>query len=194
MLRPDQLDIERAMVLVIDVQEKLLPSIVGGEPVIAAGRKLLEGAAVFELPVLVTEQYPKGLGPTHATIRAVLPRSRANVLEKPTFSAWADANVREALLALDRPQIIITGIETHVCVQQTALDLRSRDYDMFVCADATGSRGRIDHEIALDRMRQAGVLVTTVESLLFELCQRCDAARFKAMLEVIKRYPPGQAR
>jgi len=193
-LRPDQLDIERAMVLVIDVQEKLLPSIVGSEGVVAAGRKLLDGAGVFELPVLVTEQYPKGLGPTHATIRAVLPRSRANVLEKPTFSAWADANVREALLALDRPQIIITGIETHVCVQQTALDLRSRDYDMFVCADATGSRGRIDHEIALDRMRQAGVLVTTVESLLFELCQRCDAARFKAMLEVIKRYPPGQAR
>ena len=194
MFRADQLDIERAMVLVIDVQEKLLPSIVGSEGVVAAGRKLLDGAGVFELPVLVTEQYPKGLGPTHATIRAVLPRSRANVLEKPTFSAWADANVREALLALDRPQIIITGIETHVCVQQTALDLRSRDYDMFVCADATGSRGRIDHEIALDRMRQAGVLVTTVESLLFELCQRCDAARFKAMLEVIKRYPPGQAR
>jgi len=193
-LRPDQLDIERAMVLVIDVQEKLLPSIVGSEGVVAAWRKLLDGAGLFELPVLVTEQYPKGLGPTHATIRAVLPRSRANVLEKPTFSAWADANVREALLALDRPQIIITGIETHVCVQQTALDLRSRDYDMFVCADATGSRGRIDHEIALDRMRQAGVLVTTVESLLFELCQRCDAARFKAMLEVIKRYPPGQAR
>jgi isochorismate hydrolase len=189
-LRPDQLDIERAMVLVIDVQEKLLPSIVGGESVIAAGRKLLDGAGVFELPVLVTEQYAKGLGPTHATIRAALAQSRAKVLEKPTFSAWADAKIREALLALDRPQIIITGIETHVCVQQTALDLRSRDYDVFVCADAVGSRGRVDHEVALDRMRQAGVLVTTVESVLFELCQRCDTARFKAMLEVIKRHPP----
>ncbi|MEK7756370.1 MAG: hydrolase [Planctomycetota bacterium] len=190
MLRPDQLDVERAMVLVIDVQEKLLPSIVGGERVIAAGRKLLDGAGVFELPVLVTEQYPKGLGPTHATIRAALPRSRTNVLEKPTFSAWADAKVREALLAIDRPQIIVTGIETHVCVQQTALDLRSRDYDVFVCADAAGSRGRVDHEVALDRMRQAGVLVTTVESVLFELCQRCDTARFKAMLAIIKANPP----
>ena len=190
MLRPDQLDIERAMVLVIDLQEKLLPSIVGGEWVIAAGRKLLDGAGVFELPVLVTEQYPKCLGPTHATIRAALPRSRASVLEKPTFSAWADAKVREALLAIDRPQIIITGIETHVCVQQTALDLRSRDYDLFVCADAAGSRGRVDHEVALDRMRQAGILVTTVESVLFELCQRCDTARFKAMLEVVKKHPP----
>ena len=190
MLRSDQLDIDRAMVLVIDVQEKLLPSIVGGERVIAAGRKLLDGAGVFELPVLVTEQYPKGLGPTHATIRAALAQSRAKVLEKPTFSAWADDKVREALLTLDRPQIIVTGIETHVCVQQTALDLRSRDYDVFVCADAVGSRGRVDHETALDRMRQAGVLVTTVESALFELCERCDTSRFKAMLEVIKANPP----
>lgn len=194
MLRPDQLDIERAMVLVIDVQEKLLPSIVGSERVIAAGRKLLDGAGVFELPVLVTEQYPKGLGPTHATIRAALAQSRAAVLEKPTFSAWADAKIREALLVLDRPQIIITGIETHVCVQQTALDLRSRDYDVFVCADAVGSRGRADYEVALDRMRQAGILVTTVESVLFELCQRCDTARFKAMLKVIKQFPPIDAR
>ena len=190
MLRPDQFDVERTMVLVIDVQEKLLPSIVGGEQVIAAVRELLDGARVFDLPVLVTEQYPKGLGATHATIRAALAESRARVLEKPMFSACADGNVREALLALDRPQIIITGIETHVCVQQTALDLRSRDYDVFVCADAVGSRGRVDHETALDRMRQAGVLVTTVESALFELCERCDTSRFKAMLEVIKANPP----
>jgi len=189
-MRPDQLDVERAMVLVIDLQEKLLPSIAGSEGVVAAGWKLLEGAKVFDLPVLVTEQYPKGLGPTHATIRDVFAKNRAQVLEKPTFSAWADANVREALLALDRPQIIVTGIETHVCVQQTALDLRSRDYDVFVCADAVGSRGRVDHEVALDRMQQAGVLVTTVESVLFELCRRCDTARFKAMLEVIKRFSP----
>lgn len=192
-IRPDQLDVERAMVLVIDVQERLLPSITGGEGVVAAGLKLLDGAKVFELPVLATEQYPKGLGPTHATIRDAFAKNRAIVLEKPTFSAWADAKVREALLAPDRPQIIVTGIETHVCVQQTALDLRSRDYDVFVCADAVGSRGRVDHEVALDRMRQTGVLVTTVESVLFELCRRCDTAKFKSMLEIIKQFPPSDA-
>ena len=190
MFRPDQLDVDRAMVLVIDVQTKLLPTIIGGEQVIAAGRKLLDGAGLFELPVLATEQYPKGLGPTHSAIREALEKCRARVLEKPTFSAWADANVREALLAFDRPQIIVTGIETHVCVQQTALDLRSRDYDVFVCADAAGSRGRMDHDMALYRMRQAEVCVTTVETVLFELCQRCDTARFKAMLQVIKANPP----
>lgn len=110
-MRPDQFDVERAMVLVIDVQEKLLPLISGCERVVAAGRKLLEGAKVFDLPVLVTEQYPKGLGPTHAAIREACAKNRAMVLEKPTFSAWADAGVREALLALDRPQIIVAGIQ-----------------------------------------------------------------------------------
>ncbi len=190
MLRSDQLDVDRAMVLVIDLQEKLLPLIARGERVVATGRKLLDGARVFELPVLATEQYPKGLGPTHAAIRAALSQSRAKVLAKPTFSAWADPKVREAILDFDRPQIVVTGIETHVCVQQTALDLASRDYDVFVAADAVGSRGRVDHETALDRMRQAGVWVTTVESILFELCQRCDTARFKALLEVIKADPP----
>jgi len=190
LLRHDQLDVDRSMVLLIDVQEKLLPLVVGAEQLITTGRKLLDAARLFELPVLVTEQYPRGLGPTHRVLREGLTEGRANVLEKPTFSAWADAKVREALLTLDRPQIIVAGIETHVCVQQTALDLASRDYEVFICADACGARGRIDHEIALERMRQAGVRVTTVESVLFELCGRCDAPRFKAMLEIIKRYPP----
>jgi isochorismate hydrolase len=190
MLRADQLDIERAMVLVIDVQEKLLPLIVGGERVIAAGWKLLDGARVFELPVLVTEQYPKGWdrrtrpssGPT---------RKSGQRAEKPTFSAWADMKVREALLAIDRPQIIMTGIETHVCVQQTALDLRSRDYDVFVCADAVGSRGRVDHEVALDRMRQAAVWVTTVESVLFELCHGVTRAIWPCS-KSLAVPPPGE--
>ena len=185
MLRHDQLDVDLAMVLVIDVQEKLLPLIEGKERVIAGARKLLQGVAVFELPVLVTEQYSKGLGGTVAPVREALPK-HAKVIEKPTFSAWADDGVRAAMLAMDRTQVIIAGIETHVCVQQTALDLRSRDFEVFVCADAVGSRALVDHETALNRMRQAGVLVTTAESVLFELCQRCDTRQFKAMLEVIK--------
>jgi isochorismate hydrolase len=91
------------------------------------------------------------------------------------------------MLKIDRPQVIITGIETHVCVQQTALDLVSRDFDVFVCADAVGARAKLDHATGLERMRHAGVIVTTTESVLFELCGRCDAPRFKAMLEIIKQ-------
>ena len=122
-VRANQLDVDRAFVLVIDVQEKLLPMIRRHQHVVAAGLKLLAGARVFELPVIATEQYPKGIGPTEATIRRRLSDARANVLEKSTFSAWTEPAVREAILAVDRTQVILVGIEAHVCVQQTVLDL-----------------------------------------------------------------------
>lgn len=190
MMRANQLDPDRAFLLVIDLQEKLLPLIEHRERVIACGRKLIDGARVFELPVLVTEQNPGGIGRTEAQIQECLEASRSTILEKVTMSAWAQADVREGILAIDRPQVIMIGIEAHVCVQQTALDMVSRDYDVYVCADAIGSRGRLDYERSLERMRQDGVWVTTVESVLFELCYRCDTPRFKAMLEVIKKTPP----
>lgn len=187
MLRPNQLDVDRAFVLVIDLQEKLLPLVRHHDGIIAAGRKLLDASRIFELPVLATEQNPRGIGRTDQSIRTCLEASRALVLTKMTFSAWAEPAVREAILGVDRPQVVMIGIEAHVCIQQTALDLSSRDYDVFVCADAVGSRGRIDYEQSLERMRQEGVWVTTVEGVLFELCNRCDTSQFKAMLEIIKR-------
>ncbi len=190
MLRADQLDTLRAMVLVIDVQEKLTPLIRDHERVVSSVREVLNGARPFNLPILATEQYPKGIGPTVSAIRETLRASNAKVIEKSTFSAWADENVRKAMLAIDRPQVVLVGIEAHVCVQQTALDLASRDYDVYVCADGIGSRGRADYECAIARMRQAGVWVTTVESVLFELCGRCDTPQFKSMIEVIKANPP----
>jgi len=189
-VRANQLDVDRAFVLVIDVQAKLLPAIRRHQRVVAAAVKLLNGARVFELPVIATEQYPKGLGATEASIRQCLSNVRASVLEKSTFSAWTEPAVREAVIALDRSQIILVGIEAHVCVQQTALDLVSRDYDVYVCADAIGSRGKVDYERSLERIRQEGAWVTTVESVLFECCHRCDTERFKAMIEVIKASPP----
>ncbi len=189
-MRPDQLVPARACVVVIDVQEKLLPLIRHHERVIEACLKLLRGTRVFSLPVVATEQYPQGLGGTVTPVREALDAAQARVLEKPTFSAWADPGFREAMIALDRPQVIVVGIEAHVCVQQTTLDLLSRDYDVFVCADAIGSRGRRDYKRALERLRQAGALVTTVESVLFELCHRCDTPAFKGLLEVIKASPP----
>ena len=185
MLRADQLDIDRAIVLVVDLQAKLLPLIRGQADVVARARQLLRGTHIFQLPVIITEQYPKGLGRTDRSVAEAA--STAQFFEKAAFSVWADDTAREAMLRLDRPQVIVTGIETHVCVQQTALDLRSRDYDVFVCADAVGSRTQVDHEVGLARMRQAGVFVTTVESVLFELCQRCDTPSFKAMIEIIKK-------
>ncbi len=186
----NQLQVDRACVLVIDLQEKLLPLVRDRQRVISACRKLLDGVRVFELPVLATEQYPKGLGPTQDTVRIGLEANRATMLEKPTFSGWAHPAVREALAGLDRPQVVMAGIEAHVCIQQTALDLVAGNYQVYVCADAIGSRGRMDFEFALQRMEHEGVFVTTVESVLFELCGRCDTPRFKRMLEVIKATPP----
>ncbi len=190
MLRANQLDVDRAMLLVIDLQDKLLPFIRHKDRVLAAGRKLLEATSVFGLPVLATEQYPKGIGSTDETIRRCLDAAGAKVLEKTTMSGWAQREVRDAVFAVDRPQVVVIGIEAHICVQQTVLDMVSRDFDMFVCADAIGSRGRIDYEQSLERMRQDGAFVTTVESVLFELCQRCDTPKFKAMLDVVKASPP----
>ncbi len=189
MMRADQLDSGRAMLLVIDLQDKLLPLIRDRQHVIAATQRMFAGARVFELPVLVTEQYPKGIGRTDASLRELIEACQARTLEKSTFSAWAESSVREAMMTIDRPQVIVVGIEAHVCVQQTALDLASRDYDVYVCADAIGSRASLDYECALHRMRQSGVRVTTVESVLFELCVRCDAPRFKPLIEIIKAGP-----
>lgn len=190
MLRPDQLAADRAMVLVIDLQDKLLPLIRHNERVLQAGRKLLDTAAIFALPVLATEQYPQGVGSTNQTIRSRLDAAGATTVDKVTMSAWGEPRVRDAVIATDRRQIITIGVEAHVCVQQTVLDMACRDFDVFVCADGIGSRGRLDYEHALARMRQGGAWITTVESVLFELCQRCDVPQFKPMLEVIKASSP----
>lgn len=193
MLRADKFEPDRCAVLVIDVQTKLLPRIRKQELLTAGIRKLLRGAAVFDVPVLATEQYPKGIGPTEASIAELLTKSGAKIIEKASFSACGESPVREAIRAIDRPQLIVAGIEAHICVQQTALDLLVMDYDVAVCADAIGSRGKMDYKQALSRMTHAGAAVTTVESILFELCDRCDSERFKAMIEVIKDSPPEDA-
>ncbi len=190
MFRPNRLDVDRAFVLEIDIQEKLLPAISNKEEVVRASQKLLQGVRIFGLPVLATEQYPKGIGPTDSRILSDLKSCEAAMFEKSTFSACDDQAVHDAMRRMDRPQVILLGIETHVCVQQTALDLRSMEYDVFICADAVGSRSEADRLCALSRMRQEGAYITTAESILFELCNRCDTDAFRDMLNVIKAFPP----
>jgi len=187
MLNPARIDADRAMVLVIDVQTKLLPLIEDRELVEAAIGQLLAGASLFETPVLATEQYPKGIGPTTASVGALLTSLDAPILEKSTFSCCGDEAFRQACRRIDRPQIVVCGIEAHVCVQQTTLDLLSLGHQVFVCGDAVGSRRGLDLDLGLARMQQAGGVITTVESVLFELCEACDVPKFKPMLEIIKQ-------
>lgn len=187
MLNPNRLDPDRAMLLVIDYQSKLLPFIHNRDPILEAAKLLFKGVAIFKLPILVTEQYPKGIGQTDESLADVLREHNATTIEKMAFSSCGESAVRDKLHEIDRPQVIVCGIEAHVCVQQTVLDLRMMDYDVFVCADAIGSRQPFDYKIALDRMRQSGAQVTTVESVLFELCDECGTPAFKQMIELIKQ-------
>jgi len=176
-----------AVLVVVDIQEKLLPAIASSPPdsIIDAAGRLIQAARILDIPILHTEQYPKGLGPTDSRIKGFM-AAESKPIEKTQCSCWRDAAFREALESTHREQVILVGVETHVCIQQTAMDLIRVDYVPFVAADAVGSRRPGDATMALDRMRRAGAEISTAESLIFELIERCDHPRFKAVLELIK--------
>jgi nicotinamidase-related amidase len=165
------------MLVVVDVQEAFrgYPSFA---PVAAACAKLVEAARVLELPTLVSEQYPKGLGHTAPEVGL----AEEPVIEKSVFSA-ARADGFEIQ---DRDQVLVCGIETHVCVSQTVHDLLAKGVEVHVPADAVGSRHQIDYERGLERLERAGAVVTTVESALFELLERAGTPEFKAVQALIK--------
>ena len=177
---------ERAMLLVIDMQTGLLPYIKDHEQVVAAAAALLETAAILDLPVMATVQYVKGLGPTHERLAQLCAQQGVEFLEKAAFSACRDERCRARGGQIGRDQVIVTGIEAHVCVQQTVLDLLSLRVQPYVCADAVSSRRSGDLEASLGRMRQAGAIITTTEAVLFELCELSGTAQFKKLLAVVK--------
>jgi nicotinamidase-related amidase len=167
---------QRAALVVVDVQEgfRSYESFAG---VAASAAKLLEGARILGLAALVSEQYPKGLGPTAPEV-GVADEPR---IEKTVFSA-----VRaEGFDLAGREQVLLCGIETHVCVSQTAQDLLERGCEVHVPADAVGSRHQLDHDRGLERMERAGASVTSVEAALFELLERAGTPEFKAVQKLI---------
>jgi nicotinamidase-related amidase len=167
---------ERAALVVVDVQEGFRPYAAFGE-VASACSKLLQGARVLDVPALVSEQYPKGLGHTAPEV-GVTDEPR---IEKTVFSA-----VRADGFDLGgRDQAIVCGIETHVCVSQTVHDLLARGVEVHVPADAVGSRHAIDYERGIERLERAGAVVTTVEAALFELLERAGTPEFKAVQKLI---------
>lgn len=173
--------------LVVDLQAKLAPAMHDAEAIVSRAATLLDGAAVLGLPVLVTEQYRKGLGETVEPIASRLGEG-VQPVEKMRFSACVEPVV-EALGELDggvRRQVIVTGIEAHVCVLQTCLDLLDRGYFVAAACDAIGSRRASDRDAAIARMTQAGVVPTTVESALLEMVREAGTPIFKAMLPVIR--------
>lgn len=179
-----RLDGERTAVLIVDMQEKLLPVIEHQQRVTGQVGKLLDGANALELPVLATEQYPKGLGPTVPELAERMDRVRCKP-EKVKFSSCIEP-VREELARLGARAVVVAGIEAHVCVLQTCLDLLDAGYVVAVATDAVGSRHAADREAAVQRMVQAGVVPTTVESFLLEVVHEAGGARFKAVLPLMK--------
>ncbi len=177
-LRPDN-----AVLLVVDVQDKLLPAIHEAASVVEYARRMIEAAKVFDLPIFAAEQYPAGLGPLCATLRDAL--GEVKPVEKTLFSACV-SGITERLKEVDRPNVIVVGIEAHVCVQQTVLDLLRLGYTPFVCADAVGSRRPLDRDTAIARMRQGGAVVTTTESATFELLGEAATDTFKRILKIVK--------
>lgn len=180
-----KLDRTRAAVLIVDVQERLTPAM-PAEPLarlVKYAKALIGAAAELGLPVLATEQYPRGLGATLPELKAVLP---APPLEKSHFSCGADPAFAAALEATGRRQVIIAGMETHVCVFQTARDLAARGYEVHVCADAVTSRTDEHRRVGLDLCREAGAVITTAETAIFDLLHQAGTPEFKKVAPLVK--------
>jgi nicotinamidase-related amidase len=168
--------------LVIDVQEKLIPKIHAADFVVRNTAFLIDAARLLAMPVQATEQYPKGLGTTIAELAKRLPE-RA---DKVQFSCCAVPSVVEQFHRAARPKVVLAGIETHVCVQQTALDMLAQGFHVFIPVDAVGSRYAIDHDTALRRMEKAGAVLTTAETCVFEWVGASSHPQFKAISRLVQ--------
>ena len=184
-VKPELLSRDDSLLVVVDVQEKLVPAVPAAPRVIARVRLLLEAARVLNVPVLATEQYPKGLGPTVKEIRDLLPPGVVP-LEKTDFSCVPVPGFASRLMTLGREQIVVAGLEAHVCVGQTALELAAAGKRVFVPADAVASRREEDAAVALRRLERAGAVITTAEAVVFEWLRRAGTPEFKELSAVIR--------
>ncbi len=172
--------------LVIDVQEKLIGAIADHQRIVWNISRLIDGAQLLGVPVLATEQYPRGLGHTVAELAQRLEA----IPDKVMFSCRECA---EPILALrDRGvrRILLTGIETHVCIAQSALDLMAAGFRVYLPVDALGARGLLDHQTALGRLDSAGATLTSTEAALFEWCEQAGTPEFKKISELVKASLP----
>mgnify|MGYP000342016265 CR=1 FL=1 len=174
----------KSALLVIDIQERILPVIFEHERVINNSIKLIKGFKTLDLPVYYTEQYPKGLGPTAALVKEALEDAKA--IEKMSFSCSGAPGLFDELKNKNIEQVVLCGVESHVCVMQTALDLLANDFHVHVAADAVSSRREFDFKIALNRMQSNGAEITLTESVLFELLEVCGTDSFKAISRLVK--------
>lgn len=177
-----QMSVADTGVLVIDVQEKLLPMIPDARRIVANIAFLLDAARLLGMTVQATEQYPKGLGPTVPALAERLPVRP----EKTAFSCCAIPEVVEGFHRAACPKVVVVGLETHVCVLNTALDLLAQDFEVYLAVDAIGARYAIDHDTALRRLEQVGAILTTVEGCVFEWVGGAAHPRFKEISKLVQ--------
>ena len=189
MRHPALLDRERAVLVLIDLQEGYRDVLFGWREVVSACATLVRGAGVLEVPLLVTEQYPRGLGRTASEVAQWLP-PELGVIEKLTLSCCGETEFLARLEATGRSQVIVAGIEAHACVVQTVHDLLAAGYQVHVARDAVSSRRRAHTFPAWEKMRVAGMLPTSSEQALLELVRTARAAEFKAVQTLLKEAPP----
>jgi nicotinamidase-related amidase len=183
---PELMSADDTALVVVDVQVKLMPLIRGQARILWNLRRLVDGAEATGVRMLATEQYPQGLGPT---VRELADRL-GEIPSKLAFSCGGCEPFMSRLAASGVSKVLVSGIEAHVCVQQTVLDLLAAGYRVYVPVDAVGSRYQIDYETGLRRMESAGATLTTTESALFEWCQVSGTPTFKKISALVREAPP----
>jgi len=181
-----RLDPATSLLVVIDVQERLLPAMPAADRVVARCTRLAEAATMLGVRAVLTEQYPRGLGPTPDSLARHLPTA----VPKTTFSCCGVPAFVAAMTAGGSPPaavdaIVLAGLETHVCVAQTALDLLASGHTVFLAVDAVASRHELDHATALRRLEAAGVILVTTEAVLFEWCRSAEHPRFQDIRRLV---------
>lgn len=179
-----RVDLETTVMLLVDVQEKLFPHINNNTTLGLRLEILLKGLGILEVPILCNQQYTEKLGVTLPSLFALLPSNK--VYEKRAFSCCDNPDIVQVLKQSTAKTVILAGVETHVCVLQTVLDLLANGYTPVVVVDAVGSRHHHNHEIALKRMEKEGAILTTTESILFELMRTSTHPQLKAISALVK--------
>lgn len=183
---PQLMNASDSALVVVDMQEKLVPHIQNHEKVTWNIGRLITGANLLGIKIVATEQYPKGLGPTVDSIRQPLSDCGTSIPEKTMFSCRECAETFSDLYQQGIYKLLVTGIETHVCVAQTVLDFIAAGFTVYVCVDAVGSRYPVDHATALRRLENSGAIPTTTESALFEWCEKAGRDEFKTISKLVQ--------
>lgn len=183
MMQPGILKSTDTAVIIIDVQERLFPVIHKGRELIQCVNQLIDGAEILDVPLLFTEQYPRGLGTTCAEVHK---SSNHTTIEKISFSCLNEPTFKEELARLNIKNLVLAGAEAHICVLNTALDALAMGYAVHLVADAVSSRTESSKYYGIERMRQSGAFIATTEMILFQLLEKAGSPEFKKISQLIK--------